>query len=83
MQAKDARVVWTDGRLYVCEISGAVTSYETTEPKRYGAMYKCETDSRNITFQPPGCGTCIRRVKASKVGRMSIEQIVAAGKVEA
>lgn len=82
--AKDARVVWTDGRLYVCDsVSGRITAVESSEPKRYGAYYRCESGGRNITFQPPGCGTCLRRVKASKVGRMSVEQIVAAGTVKA
>ena len=84
VQAKDARVVWKDGHLYVCDsVSGRIASLETTEPKRYGAFYKCETSTRTITFQPPGCGTCRRRVASSKVGQMSVDEIVASATVVA
>jgi len=83
VQAKDVRIVWTDGVLYICHTSGKIESLRTTEPTRYGAFYKCETDTKNVTFQPPGCGSCRRRVAASKVGQMSVEEIVAAGKVDA
>lgn len=76
--ARDCRVVWTDGRLYVVRESGDVVSLECeVKPRRMGGGWQATLPTSIVTFSKAGCGTCVRRIKASAGGQMTVEQIVA------
>lgn len=80
VKARDCRIVYNDGTLYIAEsLSGTITARPSSEPKRSGGSWLATTPDGDIRFSPPGCGSCKARVKASEVGQMSPEQIVAAG----
>lgn len=76
--AKDCRIVWTNGRLYVVRTTTDIVSFSCDAPKKHGGTYKAVVGASAITMQPPGCGSCRRRVLASPIGQMSVAQIVAA-----
>lgn len=77
--ARDCRVLWTEGHLYVCRSPTDITVLATDKPKRQSGMYRIQLDGgANITMTPPGCGSCRRRVMASPIGQMSVDAIVAA-----
>jgi hypothetical protein len=83
VKAKDVRVVWTDGHLYICQSPTDITVFACDQPIKRGGMWKVQVGESTITFQPPGCGSCRARVKASPVGQMSVEEIVASVSVDA
>lgn len=77
--AKDCRVVWTEGKLYVVRTVADIVVLDSPEPKKIGGAYKASTEQGDVRIQPPGCGSCRARVRASDIGQMSLEQITAAG----
>lgn len=81
--ARDVRIVWTDGTLYVVRSSTDIAVFPTDQPKRHGNTWKVTVGEGSLTWYPPGCGACKRRVLASPVGQMSVDQIVAAAGVGA
>lgn len=78
VNAKDARVVWTSGWLYVVRSPTDIIAFECSKPTKHGGTYKAKLAEGTITFLPPGCGSCRRRVQASAIGQMSVTQIVSA-----
>lgn len=76
--AKDVRVLWTEGTLYVVEQSGSVTTFSTPEPTKRGGYWATTVGEETLTFVRPGCGSCRARVMKSAAGQMSVEEIVAA-----
>lgn len=83
IKVRDVRVVWTNGTLYVCKSRSDIKAFSCEEPTRKGGYYQVMIDGQIASFQLPGCGTCRRRVQASPVGQMSIEEIVASVSVDA
>lgn len=76
--ASDCRVVWTEGHLYICRTPTDITVFECEVPKKIAGSYRTQVGEGTIVVTPPGCGSCRRRVAASPVGQMSVEQIVGA-----
>lgn len=81
MTAKDVRVVWHEGWLYVCKSPTDIAAFQCDEPKKKGGYYKTMIGVEALGMVPPGCGSCRKRVRESPVGQMSVEQIVAAANV--
>lgn len=80
VKARDVRILWTDGLLYVCHsASGSIVAYPCERPKRHAGSWVTKLTEGDVRFTAPGCGSCRRRVAESAVGRMSVEDIVAAG----
>lgn len=78
VQASDVRVIWQDGRLYVCHAPDNIQMFECDEPQQSAGSWKAVIGEQVIRFQPPGCGSCARRVMASPIGQMTVDDIVAA-----
>lgn len=76
--ARDVRIIWQDGRLYVCHSPASIEVFECEEPQRSAGSWKAKVGDLVLRFQPPGCGSCARRVKASPIGKMTVDEIVAA-----
>lgn len=79
MTARDVRVVWADGQLYVCKSPTDIAVFTSPEPKKRAGMYQAEIGEGVLRFQPATCGSCRQRVMKSPVGQMSVADIVAAG----
>lgn len=83
VQAKDARVVWEDGVLYLVTSRTDVTSYPASQPRRMGGLWQSTlSDGRAVSFIRPGCGACLRRITAA-LSPMTLEEIRAAVAVDA
>ncbi len=83
VNARDVRIVWRDGWLYVARSPTDIASFACEQPKRHGGSFRVLIGEGTLTFYPPGCGACKRRVMASPVGQMSADEIVAAAGVGA
>jgi hypothetical protein len=81
--ARDARVVWAEGRLYVIRTPTDIVVFETDEPKKRSGQWEAKVGEGFVRFMPPGCGSCRRRIESSPIGRMSRQDIYAAGTVDA
>lgn len=79
VSARDVRVVWADGHLYVCKTPTDITVLACEKPKRMPGSWRTQVGEANVVFTPPGCGSCRRRVMASPIGQMSVDAIVSAG----
>lgn len=80
LKGKDCRCVWADGWLYVVRAVTDIVAVECEMPKRAGGTFKTLVDGQALTFLRPGCGSCRRRVQASPIGQMSVDDIVARGR---
>jgi hypothetical protein len=77
VQARDCRVIWQDGHLYVCRSPTDIAVFACELPKKSGGMWRTTVGEDTIVFRPPGCGSCRARVLASPIGQMTREAIVA------
>ena len=78
LTARDVRVVWKDGTLYVCKTPTDIAAFQTDAPVKRGGYYHVQMGEATLRLQPPGCGSCRRRIQQSPVGRMTVDDIVAA-----
>lgn len=78
VQARDVRVVWRDGRLYIAKSPTDVITFECAAPVKSAGTYRVQIGEAALRFQVPSCGSCRRRIQQSEVGRMSTEDIIAA-----
>ncbi len=82
--ARDCRVVWKDGVLYVAKSPQDVTAIPCDAPVKSAGTYKVAFgEGQALRFQVPSCGSCRARVQKSPVGKMSVEDIIAAAQVDA
>lgn len=75
--ARDCRVVWTEGVLYVCKSPADIQTFECERPKKVAGSWTAHVGEAVVRWQPPGCGSCRRRVMQSPVGQMSVDEIAA------
>lgn len=80
-QARDVRVVWAEGRLYIVASPSDIRVFDVPQqPRKTAGTWKVMlTDGTALRLQPATCGTCRRRVMASPAGQMTVDEIVAAG----
>lgn len=77
VNAKDCRVIWSDGQLYICKSPTDISVFACDEPRKNAGSWKVRVGEAAMRFQPPSCGSCRARVKASAIGQMSAEDIIA------
>lgn len=76
--ARDCRVLWTEGHLYVCRSPTDITVLATERPRKLAGSYRVQLEGgAKVMMTAPGCGSCRRRVQASPIGQMSVDAIVA------
>lgn len=74
--ARDCRVVWADGYLYVCRSPTDITVLASDKPRKIAGSYRVQVGDGQVVMTPPGCGSCRRRVQASPIGQMTVQQII-------
>jgi len=75
--ARDARVVWADGVLYVARSPTDVAAFSSEKPpRRRSGVYEAQVGEAMIRIQPATCGSCKRRILASPVGQMSVQAVI-------
>jgi hypothetical protein len=72
IRASRARVLWSEGTLYVVHSANRIDKIETAEPTREATgVWRAQSESGLISFTRKGCPTCNYRL-----GRIPIDQIV-------
>lgn len=76
LTTKDVRVIWRDGQLYVCSSPTDIAVFASEKPVKKSGMYLAKIGDQTLRLQPPGCGSCRRRVQQSAIGQMSAQTII-------
>jgi hypothetical protein len=73
IRASRARVLWSEGTLYVVHSANRIDKIETTEPTREATgVWRAQSESGLISFTRKGCPSC-----GYRLGRIPTEQILA------
>lgn len=83
MTARDVRVLWQDGKLYVCKSATDISVFTADKPTKRSGMWTTDVGGTTIKFQPATCGSCRQRVRSSAVGKMTPEEIITSQSVDA
>lgn len=83
IRATRARVIWTEGRLYVCLAANNVRSFTTSELAFDGEVWTTHTEegddgTHHIEFTRKGCPAC-----GWQLGKLKANRIIAVGDGEA
>lgn len=72
VRASRARVLWSEGTLYVVHSASRIQKITTEEPVLEGQVWRAQSESGLISFTRKGCPAC-----GYQLGRIPVEQILA------
>lgn len=72
VRASRARVLWSDGTLFIVHSASRIQKIETDQPVLEGQVWRAQSEGGLISFTRKGCPAC-----GYQLGRIPAEQILA------